>query len=203
MSALKSGFKSAKAIRTEFENANIDRSVNIFDKIGGADNIDVNLSKYCSENQLLVLKDDTIHIGYNDYEFEKIISFDDIIKIEIRVNDAQRGTASEYTENTVKKIINSIFVYIHTKEYTEELVFKYSAYDDDQAQVNYNEILKGLQRLKVLIKDTDEDTLNKESSPNTTKKSIPEQLKEYKELLDMNIITEEEFETKKKELLNS
>ncbi|MGL5328363.1 MAG: SHOCT domain-containing protein [Peptostreptococcaceae bacterium] len=203
MSALKSGFKSAKAIRTEFENANIDRSVNIFDKIGGADNIDVNLSKYCSENQLLVLKDDTIHIGYNDYEFEKIISFDDIIKIEIRVNDAQRGTASEYTENTVKKIINSIFVYIHTKEYTEELVFKYSAYDDDQAQVNYNEILKGLQRLKVLIKDTDEDTLNKESSTNTTKKSIPEQLKEYKELLDMNIITEEEFETKKKELLNS
>lgn len=32
-------------------------------------------------------------------------------------------------------------------------------------------------------------------------KSIPEQLKEYKELLDSGIITQEEFDTKKKELL--
>lgn len=33
-------------------------------------------------------------------------------------------------------------------------------------------------------------------------KSIPEQIKEYKELLDLGIITMEEFEKKKKELLN-
>lgn len=35
----------------------------------------------------------------------------------------------------------------------------------------------------------------------TTEKSIPEQIKEFKELLDMEIITQEEFELKKKELL--
>lgn len=33
-------------------------------------------------------------------------------------------------------------------------------------------------------------------------KSVTEELKEYKELLDMEIITQEEFEAKKKELLN-
>ncbi|MBS7577629.1 MULTISPECIES: SHOCT domain-containing protein [unclassified Enterococcus] len=33
-------------------------------------------------------------------------------------------------------------------------------------------------------------------------KSIPEQLKEYKELADIGIITKEEFDLKKKELLN-
>jgi predicted Zn-dependent peptidase len=32
--------------------------------------------------------------------------------------------------------------------------------------------------------------------------NIPEQIKEYKELLDMGIITEEEYEKKKTELLN-
>lgn len=43
-----------------------------------------------------------------------------------------------------------------------------------------------------------------EDSPNTltTEKSAVEQLKEYKELLDMDIITQEEFDAKKKDLLS-
>ncbi|MBS6024199.1 MAG: SHOCT domain-containing protein, partial [Paeniclostridium sordellii] len=37
---------------------------------------------------------------------------------------------------------------------------------------------------------------------NINEKSIPQQIKEYKELLDIDAITKEEFEMKKKELLN-
>lgn len=38
-------------------------------------------------------------------------------------------------------------------------------------------------------------------SSSSSSSSIPSQLKEYKELLDSGIITQEEFDTKKKELL--
>ncbi|CEN26513.1 SHOCT domain-containing protein [Paraclostridium sordellii] len=189
--------------RLEIEEASKDRSVNILNKIGGADNIDINLSKYGDESQLIVLKNKTIHIGYNNYETEKVIDFDSIIKLDIRINNAKVGTAYQYSENKVKEIIESIVVYIHTDEYTEELIFKYSSYELEKAQANYNEILKGLKRLKVILGDnSDIDYLDKTTSINAKEKSIPEQIKEYKELLDINAITKEEFEMKKKELLN-
>ena len=55
------------------------------------------------------------------------------------------------------------------------------------------------EKLSLFRKDhpkIDEDKVEKPSS-----KSIPEQLKEYKELLDLGILTNEEFDKKKKELL--
>ena len=195
----------AKSDKLEIEQINndIDRSGNIIDKIGGADNIDINLSKYGDESQLIVLKDKTIHIGHNNYETEKFIDFDSVIKLEIRINNANVGTAYQYSENTVREIIESIVVYIHTAEYTEELVFKYSSYELEDVQIKYNEILKGLKRLKILLGDTyDMDDLDKTTDINVSEKSIPEQIKEYKELLDIDAITKEEFEMKKKELLN-
>lgn len=195
----------AKSDKLEIEQINndIDRSGNIIDKIGGADNIDINLSKYGDESQLIVLKNKTIHIGHNNYETEKFIDFDSIIKLEIRINNVKVGTAHQYSENKIKEIIESIVVYIHTDEYTEELIFKYSAYDTDEAQINYNEMLKGLKRLKVMLgNNSDIAHLDKTSSINAKEKSIPEQIKEYKELLDIDAITKEEFEIKKKELLN-
>ena len=195
----------AKSDKLEIEQINndIDRSGNIIDKIGGADNIDINLSKYGDESQLIVLKNKTIHIGHNNYETEKFIDFDSIIKLEIRINDAKVGTAHQYSENKIEEVIESIVVYIHTAEYTEELVFKYSSYELEDVQENYNEILKGLKRLKVLLGDnSDADDLDKTTNINVSEKSIPEQIKEYKELLDIDAITKEEFEMKKKELLN-
>lgn len=54
----------------------------------------------------------------------------------------------------------------------------------------------------------DNDKLNKRSeetpakSNNTTENDNIEEIKKYKELLDSGIITQEEFEKKKKELLN-
>lgn len=187
----------------EIEDASIDRSENILDKIGGVNNIDINLSKYGDESQLIVLKNKTIHIGHNNYETEKVIDFDSIIKLEIRINNAKVGTAYQYSENKVKEIIESIVIYIHTDEFTEELIFRYSAYDTEEVQIKYNEILKGLKRLKVMLGDnSDTDDFDKTTSINASEKSIPEQIKEYKDLLDIDAITKEEFEMKKKELLN-
>lgn len=88
--------------------------------------ININLSKYSDESQLIVLKNKTVHIGHNNYKTEKFIDFDSIIKLEIRINNANIVTAYQYSENKVKEIMESIVVYIHTAEYTEELVFKYS-----------------------------------------------------------------------------
>lgn len=192
-----------KLQKLELEEASIDRSKNILDEIGGIDNIEINLSKYCYASQLMVLKNKTIHIGHNNYQNKKTIDFNSIIKLEIRVNNAKYGTAYEHSNNKVKDVIESIIVYIHTNEYTEELVFKYNAYELDEIQLKYNEILKDLKRLKVMLGDmTDTDDSYKENTMSISGKSIPEQLKEYKELLDTDIITEEEFEKVKKRLLN-
>lgn len=193
----------AKEKILEIEKSSKDRSKNILDRIGGIDNIDINLSKYSDESQLTVLKNKTIHIGHNNYETEKIINFDSIIKLEIRINNAKVGTAYQYSENKNEDIISSIIVYIHTNEYTEELVFKYKAYETNQAQEKYNEILKGLRRFKVMLGDTiDTDDLDNKSNINYKDKSVPEQIKEYKELLDIGAITEEEYESLKKNLLS-
>lgn len=185
------------------EESSIDRSKNILDEIGGSNNIDINLSKYSEESQLIVLKNKTICIGHNNYESKKIIDFNSILKLEICVNNATIGSAYESSNNKVKEIIESIIVYIHTTDSTEDLTFRYSAYDTEEAQENYMEILKGLKRLKVLLGDnSDADDLDKTTNINVIEKSIPEQIKEYKELLDIDAITKEEFEMKKKELLN-
>ncbi|MGL5711530.1 MAG: SHOCT domain-containing protein [Paraclostridium sp.] len=188
---------------SEIKKSSVDRSKYILNKIGCIDNVDINLSKYSNKNQLIVLKDKTIYIGHNNFETEKIIDFNSIIKFEFRVNNAKLGTSYQYAENTNKDIIESIIVYIHTHDFTEELDFKYSAYELKKAQENYNEILKGLKRLKVMLYNTsDSDYFDKTTNLNINEKSIPEQIKEYKELLDINAITKEEFEMKKKELLN-
>lgn len=46
------------------------------------------------------------------------------------------------------------------------------------------------------------ETLNENKSVNRTIKNVPETIMKYKELLDCGIISEEEFEIKKSQLLN-
>ena len=182
--------------------SSIDRSECIINEIGGTENIDINLSKYYDENQLIILKDKSIIIGYNNFETKKIINFDSIIKVDTKVNDITVESEGGHT-NYHRTLIESIFVYIHTNECTEELIFRYSSYDTNLAQRNYNEILKGLNRFKVMLGYTsDTDDLDNEANINNIEKFIPEQIKKYKELLDMGAITESEYESKKKELLS-
>ena len=70
-------------IQSVKEESSIDRSKNILDEIGGSNNIDINLSKYSEESQLIVLKNKIIYIGYNNYETKKVIDFNSIIELEI------------------------------------------------------------------------------------------------------------------------
>ena len=177
-----------------------DRSKYIIDKIGGAENIDIDLSKYDNRNQLIILKNKSILIGYNNFETEKIISFDSIINLDIKVKDIIVESEAGY-KNYHRTLIESIFVYIHTHECTEELVFEYLFYKNKQEK--YHEILKGLNRFKVMLEDNNyTDDSDNETNINYKEKSIPEQIKEYKELLDMGAITESEYNAKKKELLS-
>ncbi len=48
-----------------------------------------------------------------------------------------------------------------------------------------------------------QNNIQPESQTSATAISVPEEIKKYKDLLDMGAITEEEFENKKKELLNN
>lgn len=197
-----SSILDAKKALSEIEESSVDRSESVVDKIGGVNNIDINLSKYGDRSQLIILKDKSIHIGYNKYETEKILNFDSIIRLEIRVNKATEGTAYQSSTNYYKEIIESIIVYIHTTDSTEELIFRYSSYETNQAQEKYNEILKGLNRFKAMLDNTlDIDDLHNKSTIDIKEKSIPQQIKEYKELLDIDAITKEEFDKKKKQLL--
>lgn len=61
-------------------------------------------------------------------------------------------------------------------------------------------VLKNFEKARDFILNY--DTEAKSNIEIKTEKSIPEQIREYKELLDEKIITEEEFDQKKKELLN-
>lgn len=197
-----SKISTEKSAQSEMDVSSVDRSNYVVDGIGGAENIDINLSKYSYASQLIVLKDKSILIGYNNFETKKIINFDSIINLDIRINKAIKGTSYQHTTNYNKELIESIIVYIHTNECTEELIFRYSSYETDQAQIKYNEILKGLNRFKAMIDDTlDLDGLGNKSTIDIKEKSIPQQIKEYKELLDIDAITKEEFDKKKKQLL--
>ncbi len=70
-------------------------------------------------------------------------------------------------------------------------------------QVESHEFQRELNLLKDKIKSTASttDINQQERKMKANTDSIPEQLKQYKELLDSGIITEEEFNAKKKELL--
>ena len=170
-----------------------ERRKHIIDKIGGAENIDINLSEYGDRNQLIILKDKSILIGYNNYETDKIINFNSIINVDIRINNIKEESLAGY-KHYHRDVIESIIVYIHTNECTEELIFSYPFYENNKYQEKYNEILTGLNRFKAILGDT----LNTD----TKMKSVPLQIKEYKELLDIGAITEEEYEVKKNELLS-
>ncbi|MEF9935359.1 MAG: SHOCT domain-containing protein [Clostridium sp.] len=192
-----------KIIQVQINEASVDRSLSVLDKIGGSGNININLSMYGDLFQLLALKDNRLYIGYNNFKTEKAIPYESIIKLDVKVATEEVGTAYQYSENTVKDIINCISVIVYTDTYTEEINFKYVSYNNDQAQSGFNNILKELERLKLILKDFNPSIdLGNNSLGNTLNESIPELIRKYKELLDIDAITLEEYETKKKELLN-
>lgn len=58
------------------------------------------------------------------------------------------------------------------------------------------------QTTRIIIRIIRDKSANKSSEQKLIQKSVADQLKEYKELLDMDIITEEEFNKKKQKILD-
>ena len=81
---------------------NIDRSEYIIDTVGGAENIDINLSKYNYDSQLIVLKNKSIIIGDNDFETDKVIDFNSIINVDIRINHGKIESGYKYNYRRYK-----------------------------------------------------------------------------------------------------
>lgn len=194
-----------KETKAENENLRVHRSNSLVNQLGGVENVDIDLSKYNDKAQLVVLKDKKVCIGRNNFSESKIIDFESIINIEIDIENIEEKVEDKYIGYRDKRysqeIVKSVTVYIHTTTFTEELVFSCMNFRSFDAQWDYTEIIKGVKRFKAI--------LDNEINKNDTKSKVIDeennalnQIKNLKELLDLNAITQQEFENKKLELLN-
>lgn len=199
------GRYSAHKNQVQSQNTKVERGKEIIETLGGTENIDIDLSKYSNEVQLIVLKDKRVCVGRNNYTDKKTIDFESIIKIEMVIDNIKEQVekiASIRDKKYSQEIIRSIKVYIHTNDSTEELVYLYQDFMTQQAQIYFNEIIKGIKRFEVIIDGfTNKNSVENELSIVKESSSI-DQIKELKELLDLDAITHDEFEKKKAELLS-
>ena len=149
--ALKDGYKGY----TNQQNQNIkyNRFNDTISKMGGSENIDIDLSDFSNINQLIVLKDSRAYIGYNNFDEGKIYNFKNIISIDMIINNYRKQTEDKLSIVDAKyshEYIKSINVYIHTTECTEELIYSYSDFNTSKAQQKYSEVVKLINRFKVL-----------------------------------------------------
>lgn len=189
--------------QVETQNIKQERSKQVIDTLGGVQNIDIDLGKYSNEVQLIVLKDKRICIGRSNYTNKKIINFESIIKVEIVIDNIKEQVeklVSIRDKKYSQEIIRSISVYIHTDSSTEELIYRYSDFMTEQAQINFNEILKGIKRFKIIVEELNDKQII-ELDTKVEEQSNLEKIKELKGLLDIDAITQEEFDSKKAELL--
>lgn len=145
-------------------------------------------------NNYIVIKEYTIVIN-NEY----YIGLNTIDKLYIdykEKNDYRREpfpliTRRYYFLIKYKENIDSIYTYIGKDVWVDYKITK----EDGEKLAEINNLIKEKQKEENII-------TNKES--NTIKRLLkePEELKKYRELLNAGVITQEEFNVKKKELLN-
>ena len=152
---------------------------------------------------------------YTYLTFEDINSYEVICDKQVINNDMLKNTASgKYVADGVGALVGALSS-LNSGEYITNLQIKLNInnFDNPCVYINYitRKIKANSQMAKDLIKMCDEDLakleiiLKKEEtvSPQETLIKDPiEEVKKLKELLDMGILTQEEFDKKKKELLN-
>lgn len=84
-----------------------------------------------------------------------------------------------------------------TLQNVEDKSVRMFSFNCDQTSMKRYKMIPKVALMDKVEIPTIQNTINE-----TAEKSTPEQIKEFKELLDMDIITQEEFDAKKKELLN-
>ena len=124
-----------------------------------------------------------------DYDFKIIkIDYKDIISVTM-VDSDKTSRRYGYLEN--KKVLQIEFYY---EEKIMKMLLSLIIVSDRKEKIAYNEIIDFFavgEGSKQLRKRPKENTI-----------SIPDEILKYKNLLDMGAITQEEYDTKKKELLN-
>lgn len=115
------------------------------------------------------------------------------------------GAIAGGTSKKTKEVCNKLEVKVTTKNQDRPIVylnlinaeFKKSGFIYKQASKSIQEILS---KFQIVVDELErEKGITKESSSNF---SVADEIKKFKELLDMGAITQEEFDTKKKELLS-
>lgn len=152
---------------------------------------------------------------YTYLSFDDINSYEVICDKQVINNDMLKNTASgKYVADGVGALVGALSS-LNSGEYIKNLQIKLNInnFDNPCVYVNYitRKIKSNSQMAKDLIKMCDEDLakleiiLKKDETPepqeNQSKDPI-EEVKKLKELLDMGILTQDEFDMKKKELLN-
>lgn len=152
---------------------------------------------------------------YTYLSFDDINSYEVICDKQVINNDMLKNTASgKYVADGVGALIGALSS-MNSGEYITNLQIKLNVnnFDNPCVYINYitRKIKSNSQMAKDLIKMCDEDLakleiiLKKESESvkqeNNASDPI-EEVKKLKELLDMGILSQEEFDKKKKELLN-
>ncbi|WP_028042120.1 SHOCT domain-containing protein [Candidatus Stoquefichus massiliensis] len=150
---------------------------------------------------------------YTYLSFDDINSYEVICDKQVINNDMLKNTASgKYVADGVGALVGALSS-LNSGEYITNLQIKLNVnnFDNPCVYVNYitRKIKSDSQMAKDLIKMCDEDLAKleiilKKDEPVESKVSNDpiEEVKKLKELLDMGILSQEEFDKKKKELLN-
>lgn len=149
---------------------------------------------------------------YTYLSFDDINSYEVICDKQVINNDMLKNTASgKYVADGVGALVGALSS-LNSGEYITNLQIKLNVnnFDNPCVYVNYitRKIKSNSQMAKDLIKMCDEDLakleiiLKKDEPVEKSSNDPIEEVKKLKELLDMGILTQDEFDKKKKELLN-
>lgn len=115
------------------------------------------------------------------------------------------GAIAGGTSKKTKQVCNKLQIKVTTKNIDRPIIYitlinsetKKSGFIYNQAEKSVQEILS---KFQIIVNELEEEKKIKKDSNNAI--SPTDEIKKYKELLDMGAISEEEFNEKKKELLN-
>ena len=152
---------------------------------------------------------------YDSISFTDINSYQIVCDKQVINNDMLKNTASgKYIAGVVGSLIGALSS-LNNGEYISNLQIKLNLNNFDKPCVYVNYITRNTktnsEMAKDLIKMCDEDLAKLEIITKKEENNIPqenntndpiEEVKRLKELLDMGILFQEEFDKKKKELLN-
>lgn len=151
--------------------------------------------------------------NFKDIENYKIYKDKKLIDINSKIYQVLQGKKFEKSKESrkEKEFVRNLQIIINLNTKEQKLIIdiindKLFLYDDKKLYALFKSTKYLLDQLDHIIENKDNPILldtKKEEEIKSNEKTIFEELREYKKLLDENIITQEEFDLKKKELLKN